>query len=168
MVGLEPVTACFGPLSGPTRSTDVVYAVHGGDRVTIMIDATETGGAFDVVEVLVQPGRAAPPHCHAFAEWFHILDGAVQFLTASCGALQTDRDRGTGRHLRGAALGTTRPPEHDRHPGPVPPRRTARRDVVLLRQRRRQDPRRAEPTFRAAAEPISAGRARRTPRDPSP
>ena len=84
---LEPVTACFGPLSGPTRSTDVVYAVHGGDRVTIMIDATETGGAFDVVEVLMQPGRAAPPHHHAFAEWFHVLDGALQFLTGSCGAL---------------------------------------------------------------------------------
>ena len=88
VVDLEPVTACFGPLSGPTRSTDVVYAVPGGDRVTIMIDAAETGGAFDVVEVLVQPGRAAPPHCHAFAEWFHILDGALQFLTASCGALK--------------------------------------------------------------------------------
>ena len=58
------------------------------DRVTIVIDATETGGAFDVVEVLVQPGRAAPPHCHAFAEWFHILDGALQFLTVSCGALK--------------------------------------------------------------------------------
>jgi quercetin dioxygenase-like cupin family protein len=88
VAGLERVTACFGPLIGPTRSTDVVYAVHGGDRVTIMIDATETGGAFDVVEVLAQPGGATPPHRHAFAEWFHVLDGAVQFQTASCGALK--------------------------------------------------------------------------------
>jgi mannose-6-phosphate isomerase-like protein (cupin superfamily) len=65
-----------------------VYAVAGGNRVTILVDAAETGGAFDLIEVLAQPGGGPPPHRHAFAEWFHVLDGALQLLTPQEGELR--------------------------------------------------------------------------------
>jgi mannose-6-phosphate isomerase-like protein (cupin superfamily) len=65
-----------------------VYAVAGGNHVTILIDAAETDGAFDLIEVLAQPGGGPPPHRHAFAEWFHVLEGSLQILTPSVGRLE--------------------------------------------------------------------------------
>jgi quercetin dioxygenase-like cupin family protein len=61
----------------------MVYAMAGGNHVTIVIDALETDGAFDLVEVYAQPGGGPPPHKHAFAEWFHVVEGTVQFLEPS-------------------------------------------------------------------------------------
>lgn len=58
-----------------------VYAVAGGNHVAILIDAAETDGEFDLIEVLAQPGGGPPPHRHAFAEWFHVLDGLLEILT---------------------------------------------------------------------------------------
>jgi len=65
-----------------------VYAVAGGNHVTILIDAAETDGAFDLIEVLAEPGGGPPPHRHAFAEWFHVLEGSLQILTPSAGRLE--------------------------------------------------------------------------------
>src|ERR1700761_6421151 len=70
-------TAAPEPLA-PTRVTDrVTYAVAGGNHVTLLLDRSHTAVAFDVIVVLAQPGGGPPPHRHAFAEWFHILDGEL-------------------------------------------------------------------------------------------
>ncbi len=71
-----------GPLARATRSTAAVYALGEGHHVTVLIDASETGGAFDLVEVMAGPGDLASPHRHGFAEWFHVLDGTLGLATA--------------------------------------------------------------------------------------
>jgi quercetin dioxygenase-like cupin family protein len=67
----------IGPLARPTRSTAAVYALADGRHVTVLVDASETGGAFDLVEVAAGPGGVSPPHRHGFAEWFHVVDGTL-------------------------------------------------------------------------------------------
>ncbi len=70
------------------RHTGAVYAMAGGNHVTIVVDAGETEGSFDLVEVFAMPGGGPPPHRHAFAEWFHVVEGAVQFLEPGDGGLR--------------------------------------------------------------------------------
>jgi mannose-6-phosphate isomerase-like protein (cupin superfamily) len=65
-----------------------VYAVAGGNHVTIVVDTSETDREFDVIEVLARPGGGPPPHRHAFAEWFHVLEGKLQILEPSVGQLR--------------------------------------------------------------------------------
>jgi len=60
-----------------TRTASVLV-VAGGNHVTVLVDATETGGAFDVIEVLARPGGGPPAHQHEFVEWFHVLEGELQ------------------------------------------------------------------------------------------
>jgi quercetin dioxygenase-like cupin family protein len=70
-------TAAPEPLE-PTRVADrPTYAVAGGNHVTLLLDRSHTAGAFDVIEVLAQPGGGPPPHRHAFAEWFRVLEGEL-------------------------------------------------------------------------------------------
>ena len=60
----------------PRRAADLpVYVVAGGNHVTILLDAPESDGAVDAVQVLAQPGGGPPPHQHAFGEWFRVLAG---------------------------------------------------------------------------------------------
>ena len=54
-----------------------MFAVAGGNHVTIELDREDTAGALDVIEVLAQPGGGPPPHRHAFGEWFLVLDGEL-------------------------------------------------------------------------------------------
>jgi quercetin dioxygenase-like cupin family protein len=62
----------------PTRVADrATYAVAGGNHVTLLLDRSNTAAALDVIEVLAQPGGGPPPHRHAFAEWFHVLEGQL-------------------------------------------------------------------------------------------
>ena len=70
-------TAAPEPLA-PTRVADrPTYAVAGGNHVTLLLDRSDTAGALDVIVVLAQPGGGPPPHRHAFAEWFHVLEGEL-------------------------------------------------------------------------------------------
>lgn len=70
-------TAAPRPLE-PTRVADrATYAVAGGNHVTLLLDRSHTAAALDVIEVLAQSGGGPPPHRHAFAEWFRILDGEL-------------------------------------------------------------------------------------------
>lgn len=57
-----------------------IYVVAGGNHVRIIVDAAETDGAYDIVEVVAQPGGGPPTHQHAFAEWFHVLEGELDLL----------------------------------------------------------------------------------------
>jgi quercetin dioxygenase-like cupin family protein len=62
----------------PTRVADrATYAVAGGNHVTLLLDRSHTASALDVIEVLAQPGGGPPPHRHAFAEWFRVLEGEL-------------------------------------------------------------------------------------------
>ena len=58
--------------------TAPVLVVAGGNHVTVLVNATETGGVFDVIEVLARPGGGPPAHQHEFVEWFHVLEGELQ------------------------------------------------------------------------------------------
>ena len=64
-----------------------IYVVAGGNHVVILVDASETGGNFDVVEVVAAPGGGPPPHQHAFAEWFHVVEGELQLAGEHDGAI---------------------------------------------------------------------------------
>jgi hypothetical protein len=57
--------------------TAPVLVVAGGNHVTVLVNATETGGVFDVIEVLARPGGGPPAHQHEFVEWFHVLELAL-------------------------------------------------------------------------------------------
>lgn len=72
-----------GPLARATRSTAAVYALGEGHHVTVLIDASETGGAFDLIEVVAPPGRVSPPHRHEFVEWYHVIDGTLRLSTGA-------------------------------------------------------------------------------------
>jgi quercetin dioxygenase-like cupin family protein len=67
------------PLNPTTPRQRATYAVAGGNHVTVLLDHSHTASAFDVIEVLAQPGGGPPPHRHAFAEWFRILEGQLTF-----------------------------------------------------------------------------------------
>ena len=55
--------------------------------MTVLVDADETGGAFDVIEVLAQPGGGPPAHRHEFVEWFHVLEAELQLCGEHDGAI---------------------------------------------------------------------------------
>jgi quercetin dioxygenase-like cupin family protein len=65
------------PLQPLAARHQTVYAVAGGNHVTIELDRASTGGQLDVIEVLAQPGGGPPPHRHEFAEWFLVREGEL-------------------------------------------------------------------------------------------
>ena len=68
-----------------------MLVVAGGNHVTVLVDATETGGLFDVIEVLARPGGGPPAHQHEFVEWFHVLEGELQISVERDGAIVPTR-----------------------------------------------------------------------------
>lgn len=86
------------PNAEPPRVREpFVGVVAGGNHVAILVDAEETDGAFDAVEVLARPGGGPPPHCHAFAEWFRILEGTLTFTGVRDGRIVPIAREGPGR-----------------------------------------------------------------------
>jgi quercetin dioxygenase-like cupin family protein len=65
------------PIESRASGEHPVYAVAGGDHVTITLDREETDGVLDAIEVLAQPGGGPPPHKHAFSEWFLVREGTL-------------------------------------------------------------------------------------------
>ena len=85
------------PNSDPPEVRDpFICVVAGGNHVMVMIDQQETGGAFDVVEVLAQHGGGPPPHCHAFEEWFHVIEGTLTFTGERDGEIVPIAQAGPG------------------------------------------------------------------------
>src|ERR1700733_15454901 len=73
----------------PTRVGDhMIYAVAGGNHVTVLLDRSDAPSALDVIDVLAQPGGGPPPHRHAFAEWFRVLEGELTFAEERDGAVR--------------------------------------------------------------------------------
>jgi hypothetical protein len=64
------------PLNATCPGQRATYAVGGGNHVTLLLDRSHTAPAFDGIEVVAQPGGGPPPHRHAFAEWFRILEAS--------------------------------------------------------------------------------------------
>jgi quercetin dioxygenase-like cupin family protein len=85
----KPVT----PLHGAERP---VYAVAGGNHVTLLLHRDDTDAALDVIDVLAQPGGGPPPHRHAFAEWFHVLDGELMISEERDGTVVCTRELAVG------------------------------------------------------------------------
>jgi quercetin dioxygenase-like cupin family protein len=74
-----------------TAESCPTYVVAGGNRVTIMLDRSRSGDLLDVVEVNAAPGGGPPPHRHAFAEWFRVLEGALTFCEERDGIVRCTR-----------------------------------------------------------------------------
>lgn len=81
----------------PTRvGSRVIYAVAGGNHVNVLLDRLQTASALDVIEVLAQPGGGPPPHRHAFAEWFRVLEGELTFEEERGGVVRCTSRLGPG------------------------------------------------------------------------
>jgi quercetin dioxygenase-like cupin family protein len=81
----------------PTRvGSHVIYAVAGGNHVNVLLDRLQTASALDVIEVLAQPGGGPPPHRHAFAEWFRVLEGELTFEEERDGVVRCTSTLGPG------------------------------------------------------------------------
>lgn len=81
----------------PTRIADrATYAVAGGNHVTLLLDRGHTASALDVIEVLAQPGGGPPPHRHAFAEWFRVIEGELTLAEERDGAVVCTSRLGPG------------------------------------------------------------------------
>jgi hypothetical protein len=79
------------PVTPVSSAAHAVYAVAGGNHVTIELDRAVTGGCVDVIEVLAQPGGGPPPHSQAPAR-FQVVGqpGAMTGYFAEAGVRVAD------------------------------------------------------------------------------
>jgi quercetin dioxygenase-like cupin family protein len=84
------------PLTSRNVADQVIYAVAGGNHVRVLLDRRDTASALDVIEVLAQPGGGPPPHRHAFAEWFRVLEGELTFSEERGGSVRCTSTLGPG------------------------------------------------------------------------
>lgn len=81
-------TTRFDPPAAPALRAGTVCHPADACRVEILLDAADTGGVFDLIEVLMEPGGRLAAHRHAFAEWFRVLEGEMQLLAPRGGRLR--------------------------------------------------------------------------------
>ena len=75
-----------------------------GDLYTFKATGRETGGAFTVMDQIIQPQGGPPPHIHHREdETFYVLEGRFSFL---CGDKQTIFDTGSFIHIPKGTLHT--------------------------------------------------------------
>ena len=84
------------PLVPQTAGNATVYVVAGGNHVTIVLDRLQTNELLDVIEVRAAPGGGPPPHRHAFAEWFRVLEGHLTFTEERDGVMRATHTLGPG------------------------------------------------------------------------
>jgi quercetin dioxygenase-like cupin family protein len=75
-------------LTPQTASSTTVYVVAGGNHVAIVLDRSQSNELLDVIEVRAAPGGGPPPHRHAFAEWFRVLEGELTFAEERDGVMR--------------------------------------------------------------------------------
>jgi quercetin dioxygenase-like cupin family protein len=62
----------------------------GNNEITVLVSGSESGGAFCLMELVVQPhGGATALHTDRWVEVFHVLDGAVEWTVERDGGLET-------------------------------------------------------------------------------
>jgi mannose-6-phosphate isomerase-like protein (cupin superfamily) len=67
----------------PVDRADCEQFRLGSDRITVLADCAQTGGALFAVEVRMSPGGGPPVmHRHDPGEIYHVLQGEVTFYTA--------------------------------------------------------------------------------------
>jgi quercetin dioxygenase-like cupin family protein len=81
------------PMTPPT------YVVAGGNHVTVQLDRAQSDELFDVIEVRAAPGGGPPPHRHAFAEWFRVLEGELTISAQRDEAMRCTQTLGAGASL---------------------------------------------------------------------
>jgi quercetin dioxygenase-like cupin family protein len=78
----------FDPPADPVLRVGAVQHVPQVGLVEIVLGAADTGGVFDVVDALIEPGGSWAAHRHAFAEWFRVLHGELELLAPRAGQLR--------------------------------------------------------------------------------
>jgi quercetin dioxygenase-like cupin family protein len=53
-----------------------------GDRLRVVVEGSETGGAFEVFDVEGDEGSGPPPHAHPWTESFYVLEGSLTITVA--------------------------------------------------------------------------------------
>jgi quercetin dioxygenase-like cupin family protein len=62
----------------------------GNNEITVLLSGSESGGAFCVMELVVQPrGGATALHTDRWVEVFHVLEGTVEWTLERDGRLDT-------------------------------------------------------------------------------
>jgi mannose-6-phosphate isomerase-like protein (cupin superfamily) len=61
----------------PETDQGLEHLVVVGDTYTILVDGTQTGGRYTLIDMLIPPGGGPPPHRHDFEELFSILEGEL-------------------------------------------------------------------------------------------
>jgi mannose-6-phosphate isomerase-like protein (cupin superfamily) len=64
-------------VSRPETDRRLEHLAVVGDTYTIMVDGTQTGGRYTLIDMLIPPGGGPPPHRHNFEEMFSILEGEL-------------------------------------------------------------------------------------------
>jgi quercetin dioxygenase-like cupin family protein len=83
-----PTTGQFVREAGDERTRSFL-----GAPLTFLVDSSDTGGAYSLMEAILRPGAEPPPHVHtAEDEAYYILDGHWTFR---CGATQTEARPGS-------------------------------------------------------------------------
>jgi quercetin dioxygenase-like cupin family protein len=83
-------------LTPQTAGSTTVYVVAGGNHVEIVLDRSQSNELLDVIEVRAAPGGGPPPHRHAFAEWFRVLEGELTFTEERDGVMCATHALGPG------------------------------------------------------------------------
>lgn len=72
-----------------TNDTRVIHFL-GNNEITVLVSASESGGAFSVMELVIQPrGGATALHTDRWVEVFHLLEGEVEWTLERGGRLDT-------------------------------------------------------------------------------
>ena len=62
----------------------------GNNEITVLVSGSESGGAFSLMELVVQPrGGANALHTDRWVEVFHVLDGEAEWTLERDGSLDT-------------------------------------------------------------------------------
>jgi quercetin dioxygenase-like cupin family protein len=62
----------------------------GNNEITVLVSGSESGGAFSLMELVIQPrGGANALHTDRWIEVFHVLDGEVEWTLERDGSLDT-------------------------------------------------------------------------------
>jgi quercetin dioxygenase-like cupin family protein len=75
-----------------TTTSTGTRTIHflGNNESTVLVSAGESGGAFSVMELVVQPrGGATALHTDRWVEVFHVLDGEAEWTLEREGVLDT-------------------------------------------------------------------------------
>jgi quercetin dioxygenase-like cupin family protein len=75
-----------------TATSNGARTIHflGNNEITVLVSGSESGGAFSLMELVVQPrGGANALHTDRWVEVFHVLDGEAEWTLERDGSLDT-------------------------------------------------------------------------------